>query len=421
MAQVHKRFTDEQVRDLFKRYVRKEVERKHLQMMLRISKSRFFKLLAGYRGNPDTFSISYSRSSPNRIDPAIEKNILKELAVDRQIIVNKDIPLNCYNYSFVRRRLEKKYKQIVSVPTIIERAKKNDFYLKRKKSGQIHDREVLTHYIGELVQHDSSYHLWAPGAKEKWWMNTSLDDHSRFLLDANLTYFEQTWPHIEALQNIVLEHGYPYQYYVDQHSIFRFVRNRDDRYYRKGPLTDEFLPQWKQVLNDCGIKVIYALSPQAKGKIERPYRWLQDHLIRICVRENVTTLKEARKILAEEVKEYNFKRVHSTTEEIPYVRFQKALKDKRSLFREFKLPPPFQSPKDLFCLRLQRTTDGYRKVSINNMPVKVNGVNPYEAITIRIYPLNPVVSELRFWHKDKLVDVQTFKNSDLRGVSTFQS
>ena len=421
MAQIHKRFSDEQVCDLFQRYVRKEISRGHLQMMLGISKSRFFKLLATYRKNPETFSIRYSRSSPNRIDPAIETNILKELAVDKEIIVNKDIPLDCYNYSFVRRRLEKKYKQTVCVSTIIDRAKKNSFYLKRKNRRKIHDREVLTRYIGELIQHDSSYHLWAPGAKEKWWMNTSLDDHSRFLLDANLTYHEQVWPHIEALQNIVLEHGYPYQYYVDQHSIFRFVRNRDDRYYKKGPNTDEYLPQWKQVLNDCGIKVIYALSPQAKGKIERPYRWLQDHLIRICVRENVATIKEARRILAEELKEYNYKRVHSTTEEIPYVRFQKALKDKRSLFRAFKLPPPFKSPKDLFCLRLPRTADGYRKVSINSIPVKVNGVDPYQSLTIRIYPLNPAVSELRFWHENRLVDIQTFKNSDLRGVSTFQS
>ena len=187
MAQIHKRFSDEQVRDLFKRYVRNEMGRKYLQMMLGISKSRFFKLLGAYRRNPETFSIRYSRNSPNRIDAGIETNILKELATDKAIIRNQDIPLDCYNYSFVRRRLEQQYKQIVSLPTIIARAKKNDYYLKRKNRRKIHDREVLTHYIGELIQHDSSYHLWAPGAKEKWWMNTSLDDHSRFLLDANLT------------------------------------------------------------------------------------------------------------------------------------------------------------------------------------------------------------------------------------------
>lgn len=421
MAQIHKRFSDEQVRDLFKRYITKEVGRKHLQFLLRISKTRFFHLLKEYRRSPGEFSIRYSRSSPLRIDAAIEANILKELAIDKKMIQDKAIPIYRYNYSFLQGQLEKKYQQEVSLSTIIDRAKKHDFYIPKRRREVIHDREVLTRHIGELVQHDSSYHLWAPAAKEKWWLITGLDDYSRFMFYALLLKREQVWPHVNALQRLVLEHGYPYQYYVDQHSIFRFVRNRDDRYYKTGPMTDEYLPQWKQVLNDCGVKVIYALSPQAKGKIERPYGWIQDHLVRTCVRENVTTLQLARKVLAEEVKQYNYKRVHSITEEIPYQRFQKALKAKQSLFREFKLPPIFKSPKDIFCLRLQRMTDAYRKVSISNIPVKVNGVDPHQFITIRIYPLNATVSELRFWHANQLVDVQTFKNQDLKGVFTFQS
>jgi hypothetical protein len=422
MAQIHKRFTDDQVRGLFQRYIRKDVARKYLQEMLGISKSRFFVLLSEYRKDPENFSIQYSRSKPTRwIDPAIEANILKELAIDKKMLLNKAIPIFRYNYSFLKGQLEKKHGQEVSLSTIIDRAKKHDFYIPNRRREVIHDREVLTRHIGELVQHDSSYHLWAPGGEEKWWLITGLDDYSRFMFYALLLKQEQAWAHINALQRLVLEHGYPYRYYVDQHSIFRFVRNRDDRYYKAGPITDEYLPQWKQVLNDCGVKVIYALSPQAKGKIERPYGWIQDHLVRTCVRENVTTLQSARKVLAEEVRQYNYKRVHSTTEEIPYVRFQKALKAKQSLFREFRLPPPFKSPKDLFCFRLQRSTDAYRKVSINNIPVRVNGVNPHQSVTIRIYPLNPTVSELRFWHENQLVDVQTFKNQDLRGVSSFNS
>jgi hypothetical protein len=417
MAQIHKRFSDEQVRDLFKRYVRREVERKYLQEILGVSKSRFFILLEKYRKSPEKFSVQYSRSVPTRqIDPAVEVNILKELATDKEMILNKEIPIYRYNYSFVKGELESKYKQSVSLGTIIDRAKKHDFYISDARKGKIHDREVLTQYTGQLIQHDSSYHMWAPGADEKWWLITGLDDYSRFMFYALLLKREQVWPHIEALQRLVLEHGYPYQYYVDQHSIFRFVRNRDDRYYKKGPITDDYLPQWKQVMNDCGVKVIYALSPQAKGKIERPYGWLQDHLVRRCVRENIATIQPARKILADEVGQYNYKRVHSTTGEIPYIRFQRALKERQSLFREFKLPPPFKSPKDLFCLRLHRTTDAYRKVAINNIPVKVNGVDPHEALTIRVYPLSPAVSELRFWHEKRLVDVQTFKNRDLKGV-----
>jgi len=82
----------------------------------------------------------------------------------------------------------------------------------------------------------------------------------------------------------------PFSYYVDSHSIFRFVRGRDSFWQKHFSLTDGSTPQWKQVLDDCNVKVTYALSPQAKGKIERPYGWLQDRLIRTCVRENITDI-----------------------------------------------------------------------------------------------------------------------------------
>jgi hypothetical protein len=77
-------------------------------------------------------------------------------------------------------------------------------------------------------------------------------------------------------------------------------------------------------------------------------------------------------ILNQELHRYNHQQVHSTTKEIPYLRFQKALKKKRSLFREFKIRPPFQSPKDIFCLRMDRVVDPYRKISIHNLQFKVH-------------------------------------------------
>jgi hypothetical protein len=84
---------------------------------------------------------------------------------------------------------------------------------------------------------------------------------------------------------------------VDSHSIFRFVQGRDSFWRNHYRLTDEANPQWKQVLDDCGVKVTYALSPQAKGKIERPYRWIQDRLVRTCYRENVRDIKRGQLIL----------------------------------------------------------------------------------------------------------------------------
>jgi len=208
----------------------------------------------------------------------------------------------------------------------------------------------------------------------------------------------------------------PYSYYVDSHSIFRFVRDRDAIWYNHHKLTDDVAPQWKQVLNDCNVKVTHALSPQAKGKVERPYQWLQDRLIRTCVRENATDIKHGQRILNQELYRYNNQQVHSTTKEVPYFRFHKALEEKRSLFREFKIIPPYESVKDIFCLRAKRFIDPYRRVSINDLHLKVNNANPRQVVNIRIYPMSNGVSELRFWSNNKLIDIKKIKSSDLEGV-----
>jgi hypothetical protein len=79
----------------------------------------------------------------------------------------------------------------VSVPTIIERAKRFDCYQPRHKA-QVHDWEVITTAIGALIQHDASLHLWSPFAQEKWTLITSIDDYSRKLLFAD--FFTQETP-----------------------------------------------------------------------------------------------------------------------------------------------------------------------------------------------------------------------------------
>jgi len=416
MSQLHKRFTSEQVKELLDRYSKNEIERTYIQETLGIKKRRFFALLKKYKENPQHFTVQYQRTTaPRTISPVIEQTIFKELSIDKKIIQNKEIPLRSYNYSYIKDRLRVTYHQKVSLPTIIDRAKKHGFYLKKPKK-TTHDREVLTRYAGELIQHDSSHHLWAPASREKWYLITSLDDYSRFMLYAMLLKTETSWAHILALQTVILRYGLPYTYYVDSHSIFRFVRGRDSLWYKHHLLTDETTPQWKQVLQDCNVKVTYALSPQAKGKMERPYGWLQDRLIRTCVREDVKEIKQAQRVLNHELYRYNHQQVHSTTQEIPYLRFQRALNQRQSLFREFTITPPYQSVKDIFCLRMDRTIDPYRRISINNLQLKLNHATPGKTVNLRIYPSTNEVSEIRFWCEGKLIDVQRIKNAALKGV-----
>jgi len=415
--QLHKNFTDGQVKLLFEKYSKGEIKFNYILQILRIKRSRFFELLTKYRNDPDNFSIQYERNTSNyRIDREIEANIIQELQIEKDLIKTKDVPIKYYNYSYIKDLLEQKYSQKVSLPTIIDRAKRNNFYFLRPKR-KAHDREVITNYPGELIQHDSSHHQFSIYAAGKWYLITSIDDYSRLILYAVLVERETTWEHILALEAVLLKYGFPLAYYVDSHSIFRFVQGRDSYWRNHYKLTDEADPQWKQVLDDCRVKVTYALSPQAKGKVERPYRWIQDRLVRTCYRDNIRDIKEAQLILNHLVQKYNYRIVHSTTGEIPYIRFQRAIREKRSLFREFRIIPPFLSSKDIFCLRVERMVNPYRKVSINNLELKVPGAPLHEKIQLRIIPdRESGVSEVRFWYRDNFLGSQKVKNSELNLV-----
>jgi len=414
MEQLHKKFEDHQVKELIQRYLSKEIERSYIQEILGIGKTRFFALVKKYKEDPDSFSIEYERKGVTRkISKDIEDSILKELKIEKQLIEDPEVPLRSYNYSYVKDRIMSNYKQKVSTPTIIDRAKKGGFYLKKSKR-KAHDREVLTNYAGELIQHDSSHHKWSPCADKKWYLITSIDDCSRYLLYYKLLERETSWAHIEALEEVALNFGLAYSYYVDCHSIFRFVQGRDSFWRKHYKVTDEADPQWKQVLDDLRVKLIYALSAAAKGKIERPYRWLQDRIVRTCAREGVDNIIDGQKVVDQEVARYNYKQIHSTTGEVPYYRLKRLVGEGKSLFREFTIPKPYLSTKDIFALRDERTVNAYRKISFNKLIINITGVPIRDKVSLRIVPdLMSGMAEIRFWSKDELVGTYQVKNEDL--------
>lgn len=413
---LHKRVDDEFVKSIFQKYLFKNLSVNQVLDILKIARSRFFDLLKKFKDDPENFSLEYKRKTKKRISLKLETIIIDELKKEKKLIEDIEIPIRNYNYSYIKDQIFKNYQLKVSAPTIINRAKEHNLY-KAKKIRKRHDREVLTNYPGELIQHDSSIHKFSPYADNKWYLITSIDDYSRYMLYAHLLEKETSWAHILSLESVILKYGIPLSYYVDSHSIFRFVQGRDSFWREHKKITDESSPQWKKVLEDLNIKVTYALSPQAKGKIERPYQWLQDRLVRTCARENIKSIEEARKILAYEINRYNNRQVHSTTKEIPVIRLNKALSSNKTFFREFKIPRPFESTKDIFCLRESRSVDAYHKISLNNIVFKINGVPLRERVEMRIVPNEKTgISELRFWYKNKLVDVQRAKNSDINIV-----
>ena len=276
---------------------------------------------------------------------------------------------------------------------------------------------MLTNYVGELLQHDTSFHLWSPHAERKWTLITTLDDFSRTILYGDLWEKESSWAHICALKAVVKHYECCLRYYVDNHSIFRFVERRDTMHRKIHQPAEAAKVEWKAVLGDLNINVVYALSPAAKGKIERPYRWLQDHLVRTCAREHITTIEQAREVLYEELYRYNYKRLHSTTKQIPQVRYQQALHDKQSLFRPFQIRWPFEKTEDIFCYRLKRQVNAYRKITLSNLSFSVSGVPLHTEVELRIiFNLKNRLATLRFWYRNRLVGEQQVKMSDLKFI-----
>jgi len=402
MDQLHKRFNAEQVKMLIQRYNTGDMSRKEVQEILEIGKTRFFALLKDFKKDTADFQISYQRTSQSRLGMITEKAIAYELKREKQLVEDTRLPISTYNYSAVRDRLLKQGIQ-VSVPTIIQRAKQLDCYKPQRKH-KVHTREVVTTAIGALIQHDASIHLWSPYASEKWTLITSIDDYSRMLLFADFVSQETSWAHIQAAQTLMQTFGIPLRYYVDNLRVFRFVQSRDQVWKKHILETDDVITQWRQMMAILKVDVSYALSPQAKGKVERPYRWLQDRMVRTCSLEKLSAMDDIRSVLQDEVQRYNNHQVHSTTGEIPQVRFEKALHTGNSLFRPFVLPKPYTSTKDIFCLRHTRMVNGYRKISLFSELIDVPNVPLRDNVDVHLVPdISRQVLEVRVWYHHKMV------------------
>jgi len=412
MNQIHRRCSDEQIRVLLQGYCQGTLARDEIQVMLGIGKTRFFSLVKAYRQDPVNFSLVYRRYTPARLPVEVEEQISYELLREKELVDDPRLPISGYNYSALRDRLKRKGIN-VSATTITARAKGLGCYKPRPKA-KVHDREVVTAAIGALVQHDASVHLWSPLADQKWVLITSLDDYSRKLLFADFFAQESTWAHIQAAQSLIQAYGVPLRYYTDNLRVFRFVQHRDSVWRNHALETDEADPQWRQVMRLLGVEVIYALSPQAKGKIERTYRWLQDRIVRTCALDHLTTLPQARAVLQEEIDRYNNRQVHATTGEIPSIRFEKAQQTGNSLFRPFSPPQPYTSPKDVFCLRLTRTVNGYRRISLFNQQIQVPNVLPHDQVEIHLLPdATKDMVEIRIWCDEHMVHTVTYPMQNL--------
>lgn len=130
---------------------------------------------------------------------------------------------------------------------------------------------------GALLLWDGSAHHWFGKEQGQWSLVAVVDDATGALLAGVFALEQDAQSYLGCLRQIVLEKGIPLALYMDRHGIFR--RN-DDHWSLEEQLAGKQTPtQVGQALGGLGIKAIFALSPQAKGRVERLFNTLQDRLV----------------------------------------------------------------------------------------------------------------------------------------------
>jgi hypothetical protein len=146
---------------------------------------------------------------------------------------------------------------------------------------------------GQMVQMDGSHHDWLEGRGPELVLMGYIDDatnraYARFFDSEDLPAA------LESFQRYCRLYGIPQSVYLDKHTIYRSPKEPtvEEQLQGKDPQS-----QFERALSELGVNVIHANSPQAKGRIERLFRTLQDRLVKEMRLAGIKTLKEANQFL----------------------------------------------------------------------------------------------------------------------------
>ncbi len=196
------------------------------------------------------------------------------------------------NDTHLSEKLKEKEKIGLSRPTIRR-------ILRQAGVAAIRKRGVKRHYKrrerraqqGALLLWDGSPHRWFGEQQSPCNLTAVIDDATGALVHGVFSLEEDAQSYLLCLREIVREKGIPLGLYMDRHGIFR--RN-DDHWSLQEQLAGEQTPtQVGQALRELGIEAIFALTPQAKGRVERLFNTLQDRLVQELRLAGMSSMPEA--------------------------------------------------------------------------------------------------------------------------------
>lgn len=172
---------------------------------------------------------------------------------------------------------------------------------KRRKRSAFRQWRARKACFGEMLQMDGSHHDWLEGRGPELVLMGSIDDAT------NTTYgrfhdYEGTLPAMDMFKGYVEKYGLPMSVYLDRHTTYKSSKKLTEWEEVEGK---ESLSQFERALKELGVEVIHALSPQAKGRVERLFGVLQDRLVKEMRLRGITTKEEANAFLKEYLPRHN--------------------------------------------------------------------------------------------------------------------
>ena len=166
---------------------------------------------------------------------------------------------------------------------------------KKRRAPRHRSRRERRPRPGMLVQMDGSHHDWLDDRGPRLVLIAAIDDATGEVPFALFRPEEDAAGYFLLLRQIVERHGLPLALYADRHTIFQSPKQATLEQELAGELPRS---QLGRLVDELGIELIPAYSPQAKGRIERLFETLQDRLVKALRRAGARTLEEANRVLA---------------------------------------------------------------------------------------------------------------------------
>jgi transposase len=194
-------------------------------------------------------------------------------------------------------KLTEQHGLTVSRETLRQWMAEAGLWLSRKQRRSFHQPRLRREAYGELVQIDGSDHRWFEDRGEPCSLLVFIDDATGKLMQLRFVRSESAFSYFEALELYLQTHGCPVAFYSDKHSVFRVARQEA----RNG----QGMTQFGRALSELNIEILCANSSQAKGRVERANRTLQDRLVKELRLAGVATMDEGNAVLPGFMERYN--------------------------------------------------------------------------------------------------------------------